>query len=63
MQEKNGNIFVPLSQIWEFLEGQKYAVHEQISQIKGDIPEDVMEMFTTAKDCCHIIDMSITIVG
>ena len=38
MQEEIGNLFV---------------AHEQISQIEGDIPEDVTEMFTTAKDCCR----------
>ena len=63
MQEKIGNIFRPLSQIWGFLEGQKNAAHEQISQIEGNVPEYVTEMFTTAKDCCRIMDMSITMIG
>ena len=47
MQEKIGNIFAPLSQIWDFLVGQKNAAHEQISQIEGDILKGVREMFTT----------------
>ena len=63
VQEKIANIFRPLSQIWNFLEGQKTAVHKQISQIEDNIPEDVIEMFTTAKDCCRITDMSITMIG
>ena len=63
MQEKAWNIFGPLSQLWDILEGQKDASHEQISQTEDDIPEDVEEMFTTAKDCCRIIDISITVVG
>ena len=62
MQEKNGYILGPLIQIWYFLEGQKKAAHEQISQIEDDIPEDVIEMLTTAKDCCYIMDMSIAMI-
>ena len=62
MQEKTGNIFGPLSQIWDFLEGQKNAAHEQIAQIEGYIPEHVTEMFATAKDCFLIMDMSITMI-
>ena len=62
-QEEIGNIFGPLSRIWVFLGGQKNAAHEQISQIEYDILEDVTEMFTTAKDCCCIMDMSITMIG
>ena len=49
--------------MWDILEGQKNAAHEQISQIEDDIQEDVKEMLTTAKDCCHIMDISITVVG
>ena len=45
------------------LEGQKNAAHEQISQIEDDTQGDVKEMLTTAKDCCHIMDISITVVG
>ena len=41
-KKKKGNIFGPVSQTWDFLEGQKNAVHEQISQIEGDNPEDVL---------------------
>ena len=33
MQEKIGNVSGLLSQIWDILEGQKNAAHEQISQI------------------------------
>ena len=41
-KKKKGNIFGPVSQIWDFLEGQKNAAHEQISQTEGDNPEDVL---------------------
>ena len=44
IQGKIGNIFGPLSQIWDFLEGQKNADHEQIYQTESDIPEDVTEI-------------------
>ena len=63
VQEKIGNVFRPLSQIWDFLEVQKTAVHKQISQTEGNIPEDVTEMFVTTKDCCRIMNMSITMIG
>ena len=53
MQEKIGNISGPLLQILDILEGQKNAAHEQISQTEGEIPEDVAEMLTMAKDCCR----------
>ena len=32
VEEKIGKIFRPLSQIWDFLEGQKNTAHEQIFQ-------------------------------
>ena len=41
-KKKKKKIFGPVSQTWDFLEGQKNAVHEQISQIEGDNPEDVL---------------------
>ena len=41
-KKKKVNIFGPVSQKLDFLEGQKNAVHEQISQIEGDNPEDVL---------------------
>ena len=62
MKDKNGNIFVSLPQIWDFLDCQKNSAHEPISQIEGDIPEDVTELFTTTKDCCRMMDMSITMI-
>ena len=63
MQEKIGNIFGPLSQIWDFLEVQKNGAHEQISQIEGNIGENVTEMFTMAKDCCCTMDIFIIMIG
>ena len=43
--------------------GQKNTAHKQISQIEGNMPEDVTEMFTTAKECCCFMDMCITMMG
>ena len=63
MQEIIGNIFRPLPQIWDFLGSQKNAAYEKISQTGGDIPEDATEMFIKARDCCRIIDITITMIG
>ena len=38
MQEKIGNTFGSLLQIWDFLEGQKSGTHEHISQTESYIP-------------------------
>ena len=62
MKDKIGNIFVSLPQIWDFLDCQKNSAHEPISQIEGNIPEDVKELFTMTKDRCHMMDMSITMI-
>ena len=43
--------------------GQQNTAHKQISQIEGDIQEDVTEMFTAAKECCCFMDMYITLMG
>lgn len=48
LQEKIGDIFGPLSQIWDFLECQKNTAHDQNSQIEGKVPVNVTEMLTTA---------------
>ena len=60
-----GNIFGPLSQIWDFLEGQKNVSHEQISQIEGDIPKIVTEklLYLQRQRSCRIMDMSIAMIG
>ena len=62
MKDKTGNIFVSLPQMRDFLDCQKNSAHKPISQTEGDIPEDVTKLFTTTKDCCCMVDMSITMI-
>ena len=50
VQTKIGNIFSPLSQIWEFIEGQRNDVKTQIEsqEDQEDIPKELLEMFETS---------------
>ena len=63
VQEKIGNIFGPISQLWDFIETQKNDTVEQISKMEGDIPEEAEQMLKIAKDCSRLMDTAVTTIG
>ena len=64
IQDRIGNIFGPLSQVWEFLEIQKDQAIEAVSNLPDEEKTDENLKFArTAKDCSRLLDMSVTMLG